>query len=283
MPRRSPPPGFLIIGAQKCGTTWLHRHLSRHADLWLPPRKELEFFSYTRHLEEPGLAAYRSAFAPAGDRLAGEATPSYFWTASASAWCRQPEGFQPDIPGTVRRALGDDLRLIILLRDPVERALSAWAHYVNHGELDPTLPFAEAGRYGGIVDMGFYGRHFDAWRKVFDRSSFLVLTLEADIIARPAATLERTVEFLGCSATRFSGEAPDLTTPAFPGLHRTRLEDGSVRIELNDGGELRAEGKELQALADQYRRDLERLRSSVGNPRLGAGWLPAEGGKNPDD
>ena len=78
MPRRSPDdrpnPGFLIIGAQKCGTTWLHRHLSRHPELWLPPRKELEFFSYTRHLEDPGLAAYRSAFAPAGKRLAGTAT-----------------------------------------------------------------------------------------------------------------------------------------------------------------------------------------------------------------
>ncbi len=67
MPRRSKSPGFLIIGAQKCGTTWLHRHLSRHPELWLPPGKELEFFSYERHLEDPGFPAYQAAFEPAGD------------------------------------------------------------------------------------------------------------------------------------------------------------------------------------------------------------------------
>jgi len=64
--RQETRPGFLVIGAQKCGTSWLHRHLSAHPDLWMPPGKELEFFSYTPHLANPGLDAYHAAFAPAG-------------------------------------------------------------------------------------------------------------------------------------------------------------------------------------------------------------------------
>jgi hypothetical protein len=274
MPRRSQPPEFLILGAQKCGTSWLHRHLSRHPELWLPPQKELEFFSYARHLDDPGLAAYRSTFEPAGERLAGEATASYFWTHAESPWCIQPEGFQRDIPGVVRAALGPELRLLILLRDPVERALSAWAHYVIHGELDAALPFAQAARYGGIVDMGYYGRHFAAWRNSFDADRFLVLGLEQDVIARPEATLARVLEFLGCNRAMPPESAGSLATPVFPGLQRERGADGSVTIPLPGGGQLRAEAEDLEMLADTFRPDLRYLRTGLGDSDPGRDWAP---------
>jgi hypothetical protein len=272
MPRRSRPPDFLILGAQKCGTTWLHRHLSRQPGLWLPPQKELEFFSYARHLDDPGLAAYRSAFDPAGERLAGEATASYFWTHADSPWCVQPEGFQRDIPGVVRAALGPDLRLLVLLRDPVERALSAWAHYVIHGELDATLPFTRAARYGGIVDMGCYGRHFAAWRRAYAADRFLVLGLEPDVIARPEATLDRVLTFLGCTSTTLPGGVESLTAPVFPGLRRERGADGSVTIPLPDGGQLRASPGDLEMLAEIFRPDLQCLRSLLPHIEIGESW-----------
>ena len=272
MPRRSMTPGFLIIGAQKCGTTWLHRHLSRHPELWLPRGKELEFFSYERHLEDPGFPAYQAAFEPAGDRLAGEATASYFWTHEQSFWCHQPRGFQRDIPGTVRACLGPELRLIVLLRDPVERALSAWAHYVIHGELDATLPFAEAARHGGIVDMGFYGRHFAAWRKAFDTSRFLVLGLEQDVIAQPETALERTLAFLGCDTRIPDASLKTLSAPAFPGLRRVREGDGSVNIPLPDGGALRASARDLEQLVEAYRPDLEQLQSLLRESTVAQDW-----------
>ncbi len=272
MPRRSKSPGFLIIGAQKCGTTWLHRHLSRHPELWLPPGKELEFFSYERHLEDPGFPAYQAAFEPAGDRLAGEATPSYFWTYAASTWCRQPPGFQRDIPGTVRALLGPELRLIVLLRDPVERALSAWAHYVAHGELDVALPFEEAARYGGIVDMGFYGRHFAAWRNSFNVDRFLVLGLERDVIARPVATLARVLTFLGANPEVPLEGAESPAAPVFPGLHREREMDGSVTIPLPHGGRLRVSADDLARLTDRFQPDLQRLRSLLPDSSLVSEW-----------
>jgi hypothetical protein len=272
MPRRSKSPGFLIIGAQKCGTTWLHRHLSRHPELWLPPEKELEFFSYERHLADPGLHAYQSAFEPAGDRLAGEATASYFWTFEESTWCQQPPGFQRDIPGAVHSCLGSELRLIVLLRDPVERALSAWAHYVVHGELDAALPFTEAAHYGGIVDMGFYGRHFAAWRKRFDAGRFLVLSLEQDVIAQPERTLERALAFLGCGNRNPDSSVMSLTAPAFPGLRRIRESDGSVSIPLPDDGVLRAGARDLETLAEAYGPDLEQLQTLLPDSTMVRNW-----------
>jgi hypothetical protein len=280
MPRPSKPPEFLIIGAQKCGTSWLHRHLSRHPELWLPPQKELEFFSYARHLEDPGLVAYRLAFEPAGQRLAGEATASYFWTYADSPWCAQPAGFQRDIPGTVRACLGSDLRLILLLRDPVERALSAWAHYVIHGELDATLPFSHAARYGGIVDMGFYGRHFAAWRNHFEADRFLLLGLERDVMARPEDTLGHVLEFLGCNAAMPSESNQVVANPVFPGLRRERGADGSVTIPLPEGGQLRASADDLERVAERFRPDLELLRTLVPDPDLGANWLPRQPGRS---
>jgi hypothetical protein len=281
MPRRSRSPDFLILGAQKCGTSWLHHHLSRHPGLWLPPEKELEFFSYARHLDDPGLPAYRATFDPAGERLAGEATASYFWTHADSPWCEQPEGFQRDIPGVVRAALGPELRLLILLRDPVERALSAWAHYVIHGELDATLPFAQAVRYGGILDMGFYGRHFAAWRKAYAADRFLVLGLEQDVVARPEATVARVLNFLGCTDPMPPDSGESLAAPVFSGLRRTRGSDGSVTIDLPEGGQLRAGAGELERLAETFRPDLQHLRSLLPDFELGNRWAsghPADRG-----
>lgn len=191
-------PTFLIIGAQKCGTSWLHKHLSAHPDVFLPASKDLEFFSYTQHPRSPGFAAYLDHFREAGSTQAiGEATASYFWSHSTSPWCVMPEGFQADIPGAVKHHLGTELKLIVALRHPARRAISAYLHYLNVGELSPSATFEESMKYVGIIDMGFYARHLAAWLRVFDLTQIKVLTLEHDIQARPQHTLSGLCEFLG--------------------------------------------------------------------------------------
>jgi hypothetical protein len=91
-------PNFLIIGAQKCGTSWLHTHLSAHPEVFLPAQKDLEFFSYAPHLHTPGIGGYLEHFRDTGTaRAIGEATASYFWSHSDSPWCDMPEGFHRDV------------------------------------------------------------------------------------------------------------------------------------------------------------------------------------------
>ncbi len=104
-------PNFLGLGVQKGGTTSLQKLLEQHPGTFLPPAKELHFFSlhYAR-----GEAWYRQQFALAGaGKRRGEITPYYL--------------FHPEVPGRIQ-ALLPQARLVVLLRDPVERALSQYFH-----------------------------------------------------------------------------------------------------------------------------------------------------------
>jgi hypothetical protein len=168
-------PDFLIIGAQKSGTTSLYRWLERHANVVTGPWKECSFFDAERRTT----AGYRACFplrrtrrqvevATGGPVRVGEATPYYL--------------FQPDVPRRVA-ALLPDARLIALLRDPVERAYSHYRHNVALGI--ETLSFedaidAEPERTGRGPDDGF--RHFssDPSGAMDEVTSFLGLPREPD-------------------------------------------------------------------------------------------------------
>ena len=114
-------PHFVGLGTQKGGTTSLQRLLEQHPGVYLPPCKEVHYF--TLHSEEPArwyAEHYRDA--RLGQRR-GDITPFYL--------------FHPKVPARIR-ALLPQARMIVLLRDPVERALSQVFHARRHGfeELD---------------------------------------------------------------------------------------------------------------------------------------------------
>ena len=109
-------PDFLGLGVQKGGTTSLHRLLEQHPDVFLPPVKEVHYFSLNY---ASGEAWYRSQFAGAKpDQHCGEITPYYI--------------FHPQVAARVKEAL-PQAKLIVLLRDPVDRALSQYFHSRRHG------------------------------------------------------------------------------------------------------------------------------------------------------
>ena len=225
-------PTFLIIGAQKCGTTWLHQHLRQHPDIFMPAEKDLEFFSYHDHPASPGFASYLDHFSGAAEAIAiGEATASYFWTNTNSRWSALPEGFQTDIPATVHRNLGEELKLIVTLRNPVKRVVSAYLHYLAMGEIDPQTDFEQALTYGGIVDMGFYARHLRNWLEFYPLKQIKVLILESDIQVRPVETLADVFQFLSVPEHAFSEESVQQTV--YPGTRRL-VNDEGVFIADND-------------------------------------------------
>jgi hypothetical protein len=104
-------PDFLGVGVQKGGTTTLQRLLEQHPEAFLPAAKELHYFSL-HHAR--GEAWYRQQFAAASPgQRSGEITPYYL--------------FHPEAPRRIQSLL-PQARLIVLLRDPVERALSQFFH-----------------------------------------------------------------------------------------------------------------------------------------------------------
>src|SRR5688572_11809979 len=98
-------PDFMCIGAQKAGTTWLWENLGCHPEVFLPADRYLHYFD--RHFERP-LDEYAGHFAAAGGRVKGEVIPGY--------------GLIPRHRIAYVRAILPRLRLMFILRNPVERA-----------------------------------------------------------------------------------------------------------------------------------------------------------------
>ncbi|AGZ43265.1 sulfotransferase domain-containing protein [Actinoplanes friuliensis] len=205
-----PLPDFLIAGVPKAGTTALHAALVRHPGLFLPAVKEPKFFlsdgrppvsggpgdvqTYQEHVWRR--ADYEALFDPAPvGALRGEATPFYLYDLEAHDRIR---------------TLVPDAKLILLLRDPVDRAHSNWTHLWNAG-LEPEADFLTACRAEGqrradgwadfwhYVSLGLYGRQVQHLYKLFPREQVLLLRYR-DLKDTPAATLDRVCDFLGVPA-----------------------------------------------------------------------------------
>ncbi len=202
--RVRPLPDFLILGAQKAGTTALYAYLRWHPRITGPSWKEVSYFD--RHFAR-GARWYRGQFPNrlrARGKLVGEASPSYL--------------FHPQVPERVR-ALLPGARLVALLRDPVDRAFSQYQHEVALGR--ESLSFEDAlaredGRTRGEVERmvgdpryfsrewwthtyfarGLYAEQLERWYAAFPREQLLVLATE-EYAARPAETYAEVLRFLG--------------------------------------------------------------------------------------
>jgi Sulfotransferase domain len=186
-------PNFFVLGAAKCGTTTLHEVLAAHPHIFMTKEKEPRFFDddtyYTRGLDRYLRDHFRGA---AGFKARGEATPAYL------AWERK-------VRDRIRRDLGKDLRFVVILRDPVERA---WSHYLDQCrvgvetesferalELEPTRLSAGKPVWTTYFRDGLYAHQLRAWFEAFPREHFLVLLTE-DLAERPSAVARQAFAFL---------------------------------------------------------------------------------------
>jgi hypothetical protein len=237
-------PDFLIAGVPKAGTTALHAALVRHPGLFLPAVKEPKFFltagpppatggpgdvqTYQEHVWRR--RDYEALFDPAPPgTLRGEATPFYLHDLDAH------ERIHRLVP---------DARLILLLRDPVDRAHSNWTHLWNAG-LEPEADFLAACRaeprrraagwaaFWHYIDLGRYGRQVQHLFGVFPREQVLLLRYR-DLKDAPERTLDRVCTFLGVR-TGLIGSIPK------ENVNRHVVEDNAVNGVLR--GLLRAGGR----------------------------------------
>ncbi|MGL5083492.1 MAG: sulfotransferase domain-containing protein [Microcoleaceae cyanobacterium] len=204
-------PQFLILGAQKAGTNSLYHALCQHPQILPATEKEVHFFTLNY---EKGLGWYQSQFPVSAEGrllVSGEGTPYYL--------------FHPCVPQRVSQDF-PNIKLIVLLRNPVERAIS---HYYMEVKLGyESLPLEEAiaqethrlqgeaeqllahpshysysHQHYSYLARGIYADQLQAWFRYFPQHQFLILDSQT-FYTQPAKTLDQVFRFLGVPSYRLS-------------------------------------------------------------------------------
>ena len=200
-----PLPTFVLVGVEKAATTWLWEQVRQHPDVYLPPwRSELNFFDLNY---ERGLAYYRSFFADYnGERVIGDFTPT----------CMH----QPETAGRIRRLL-PGAKILLSLREPVERSYSDYLHITRNTDL--TVSFETLMERPDFVAKSLYARNLEPWLELFGRERLHFIIYE-QIRRDPSAILADLFRFLdiddGFHPAGGSTRANPYVEPRHPGFYR---------------------------------------------------------------
>lgn len=205
---RAPRPDFLVIGAPKAGTTALHAALAQHPDVFVSTPKEPKYWLCDgapppawggpgdKHSQQEWIwraDQYFPLFEPAAShQVRGESTPFYLWSRGA------------------HRRIGEalpDVRLIAVVRDPIDRAYSNWMHLWSDG-LEPESDFVTAveredervragwAPFWRYRELGRYGEQLDHLFRHVEPDRVLVLRYR-DLVDDPRSAVDRVSRFLG--------------------------------------------------------------------------------------
>ncbi|MGK7919850.1 MAG: tetratricopeptide repeat protein [Trichodesmium sp.] len=207
-------PNFIVIGVKKAGTTSIYRYLIQHPQILPAIKKEIDFWSFYFHR---GLDWYQAHFPtiPESEKfLTGEASPSYF-----------------DAPDTPARLFHffPKIKLIVLLRNPVDRTISDYYHEVRsnaenmsveeviNSRLEKLIKISSSfvkekdywNYQGDYIASSVYLDWLQKWLNIFPREQLLILPSE-EFYSNPKTTMKQVFNFLGL---------PDYQIPNYPKLN----------------------------------------------------------------
>jgi len=192
-------PNFLIIGSQKSGTTSLYHVLRQHPEVFMPERKEVNFFFLEQEYQR-GPNYYQHYFTPAPSTAIaiGEASPGYI--------CH------PQVPERIHSLL-PDTKLILTVRNPIDRAYSQYwdnrrslsEHRTFTQVVDSALEPTYHPKQLGYFSRGTYIQYIQRYQAFFPPENLLVLPFD-DLRHSPGSFYRRIYQFLGVD--------PDFHTPA---------------------------------------------------------------------
>ena len=174
---------FIVIGSAKSGTSTLFLYLQRHPQLYLPKRKEPNFFGKDENYAK-GLDWYSSLFSSAQPhQLCGEASTDY--------------AKFPKFPATVQRIAQTipHVKLIYIMRHPVDRAYAYYRHVSRPSKVRETFE-EHIARTNICLESSNYMMQIERYLQFFPKESFLFLLME-DLIDRPEETLPQVCRFIG--------------------------------------------------------------------------------------
>lgn len=221
-------PTFLIAGVAKAGTTFLYRYLGEHPHTCMSAIKEPVFFSAEVGQDRgcPEAAPVRS----------GRFDKGLQWYESLFSHCNagnargEASGYltRPDSSALISHFV-PDVRLLFILRNPVDKIFSHYWQSIRNGESIP--PFDQAVRAGHprirrYLYESSYARHLDSFMKRFDQSQMMVLLFD-DLIQKPDCVISRALEHIGCDPSLAPTVAYEPVNQA--SIPRSRIVQNAVR------------------------------------------------------
>ncbi len=192
MSSNEPKLDFIGVGAEKCGTTWLTEMLWQHPQVFIPAQKEIHYFNRkfgefpdldNYNFDKP-LVWYLSFFKNAKpDQVKGEICPSYLWDEQAAGRIRD---FDPNI------------KILIVLRNPIERTFSAYRFYMQRGLIHTDFRQALEKYKSYLLTRSLYYPQVKRYFDLFPRQNILVMLYD-DLRANSASFLGAVEKFLGVS------------------------------------------------------------------------------------
>lgn len=176
-------PTFMLIGGLKCGTTSLHQYLNSHPEIVMSRPKEIGFF-IPELTWELGTEWYASHFDRSAE-VRGESSPHY---------TNRPRF--DGVAERMRAVLGEHLRLIYMVRHPIDRMVSHYLHNVRAGYDDRPLHEALAEEPSTYVDRSRYAFQLEPYLEVFGREQIAIFSRE-DLGRDRYETMKRIFSFLG--------------------------------------------------------------------------------------
>jgi hypothetical protein len=208
-------PEFVIIGAQKGGTSFLYYLLTRHPLVEPAARKELHFFDQPEYFDN-GAEWYRRCFPRVGSKdgqrsITGEATPYYL--------------FDPPVAERMAKIV-PKAQLIALLRNPIDRAYSHYQMQVKRGTEPRSFEEAIEQQHSSYVSRGIYVDQLLRWFEFFSKEQMLILKSE-DFFERPVETLKVVLTFL--DLPDWQPEASDLQQRRHSGTYSQKMDPATRR------------------------------------------------------
>ena len=197
---------FVVIGAMKSGTTTLTDQLTRHPSICFSRVKEPNFFNRSDDWRAE-LPSYHAAFEPREGQICGEGSTQYTNFPDSRHAAERLHAYNPD------------LKLLYLMRDPVERAISHYAYEVVRGRAKPEDVDAALLGDPRFVNWSRYGVQLRRYIELFGRDQVMPLVSE-EFLAEQSAGLRRVAEFIGVEPDFFDGveNAHSLPTVSRPFL-----------------------------------------------------------------
>ncbi len=190
-------PNFLCVGTQKAGTTSLHNILKQHPDICLSSTKETKYFIDDKKYQQ-GIRYYETMFFNhyKGEKAVGEIDPDYM--------------FVPFVPERIYKSLSREIKLIFILRDPIDRAISHyWMNFrkgFENADIQKAFKreFVNTGADNDIfynkrfsyISRGYYATQIKRFLDFFPIKNMLFIIFESDFRTRLQVTITTILNFL---------------------------------------------------------------------------------------